>query len=77
LLISGSANRLRDVLGRETSSSESGLAQVTSASLDHMLCTGKEVSRMVELDKEYHADNNLARDPSTLTAKCQRTISIE
>ncbi|KAG9905035.1 tubulin-specific chaperone, partial [Aureobasidium melanogenum] len=39
------ANRLRDFSGRENSSTESisGLAQLTSASLDHMLCKGKEL----------------------------------
>ncbi|THX40595.1 hypothetical protein D6D10_03386 [Aureobasidium pullulans] len=41
------ANRLRDVAGRaESIASASGLAQITSASLDHMLCTGKELETL-------------------------------
>ncbi|THW77333.1 hypothetical protein D6D19_02350 [Aureobasidium pullulans] len=41
------ANRLRDVAGRaESTASASGLAQITSASLDHMLCTGEELETL-------------------------------
>ncbi|KAI4719861.1 hypothetical protein E4T48_03902 [Aureobasidium sp. EXF-10727] len=45
-------NRLEDVSGRDNSSGEraSGLAQITSASLDHMLCTGREVGRLFGLN---------------------------
>ncbi|KAK6006508.1 hypothetical protein QM012_006918 [Aureobasidium pullulans] len=57
------ANRLRDVSGLENSSNErsSGLAQLTSASLDHMLCKGKELEtllRSMPNVKELSASSN-------------------
>ncbi|KAI5207473.1 hypothetical protein E4T39_01867 [Aureobasidium subglaciale] len=53
LLKHGSANRLRDVSGRAApNTTGSGLAQITSASLDHMLCTRGEASLSSAIDLE-------------------------
>lgn len=64
-----SANRLRDVAGRaESTASASGLAQITSASLDHMLCTGEEVSLVSELVKAQFTDQHPVRNTFKLYA---------
>jgi hypothetical protein len=60
-----------------SSETSSGLARITSASLDHMLCTGEEVSRLLRKLTETRADRFLARNSSALTAKRQGPIGIE
>ncbi|KAI5209781.1 hypothetical protein AUEXF2481DRAFT_5945 [Aureobasidium subglaciale EXF-2481] len=72
------ANRLRDVSHRTVpNSTGSGLAQITSASLDHMLCTGGELEnllRSMPRIKELSASSNQLGSldncglPSTLTS---------
>ncbi|KAI4729240.1 hypothetical protein E4T49_03037 [Aureobasidium sp. EXF-10728] len=72
-------NRLKDVSGRDNSSDEraSGLAQITSASLDHMLCTGREVGRLFGLNTLHRANYSSARSSSAVHAECQGAVSIE